>query len=109
MYGHNFCRAGQQAFRMLASNALRVAAINSVGDFVLLLGKALVVMATVLIGVEMLQVSCITGWNYFASFIMILHFPLPVAGQGRYSTCMGPVGSGGTLCFLGLSLLPYSL
>lgn len=55
MYGHNFCRAGEQAFKMLASNALRVAAINSVGDFVLWLGKALVVIATVLIGVEMLQ------------------------------------------------------
>ncbi|KAJ1528839.1 hypothetical protein ONE63_007213 [Megalurothrips usitatus] len=55
MYGHNFCRAGEQAFKMLATNALRVAAINSVGDFVLWLGKALVVIATVLIGVEMLQ------------------------------------------------------
>ncbi|KAK3925681.1 Choline transporter-like protein 1 [Frankliniella fusca] len=55
MYGHNFCRAGEQAFKMLASNALRVAAINSVGDFVLWLGKALVVIATVLIGVELLQ------------------------------------------------------
>lgn len=56
MYGHNFCRAGEQAFKMLSSNALRVIAINSVGDFVLWLGKALVVIATVLIGVEMLQV-----------------------------------------------------
>lgn len=55
MYGHNFCRAGEQAFKMLSSNALRVIAINSVGDFVLWLGKALVVIATVLIGVEMLQ------------------------------------------------------
>lgn len=60
MYGHNFCRAGEQAFKMLTSNALRVAAINSVGDFVLWLGKALVVIATILIGVEMLQVDTVT-------------------------------------------------
>lgn len=55
MKGHNFCRGGQQAFKLLASNALRVAAINSVGDFVLFLGKAIVVIATVLIGVQMLN------------------------------------------------------
>lgn len=55
MNGYNFCKGGQQAFKLLASNALRVVAINSVGDFVLFLGKAIVVIATVLIGVHMLQ------------------------------------------------------
>ncbi|PSN43901.1 hypothetical protein C0J52_03676 [Blattella germanica] len=44
---------GQQAFKHLSTNALRVAAINSVGDFVLFLGKALVVVATILIGIKM--------------------------------------------------------
>ncbi|GLH03077.1 Choline transporter-like protein 1 [Gryllus bimaculatus] len=55
MNGYNFCKGGQQAFKLFATNALRVAAINSVGDFVLFLGKAIVVIATVLIGVHMLQ------------------------------------------------------
>ena len=68
MYGHNFCRAGEQAFKMLASNALRVAAINSVGDFVLWLGKALVVIATILIGVEMLQVNSVYSSFNFLKF-----------------------------------------
>jgi hypothetical protein len=57
LFGYNFCRGGQEAFKHLSSNALRVVAINSVGDFVLFLGKALVVVATVLIGVRMLDVG----------------------------------------------------
>lgn len=56
IYGDNFCRSGQQAFKMITSNVLRVAAINSVGDFVLFLGKVLVVTSTVLLGFKMLEV-----------------------------------------------------
>ncbi|XP_077291052.1 choline transporter-like protein 1 [Arctopsyche grandis] len=55
IYGYGFCKSGQQAFKVLASNALRVFAINSVGDFILFLGKAFVVIATVLIGIELIQ------------------------------------------------------
>jgi len=70
IFGYNFCRGGQQAFKHLSSNALRVSAINSVGDFVLFLGKALVVVATILIGIKMLDVS----YQYFVlKFLMICH------------------------------------
>lgn len=55
MNGYSFCTAGRKAFSLLASNALRVFAINSVGDFVLLLGKLFVVLSTVLIGMELIQ------------------------------------------------------
>ncbi|XP_018567705.1 choline transporter-like protein 1 [Anoplophora glabripennis] len=55
IYGYTFCEAGQQAFKLLSSNLLRVAAINSVGDFVLFLGKVVVVLVTVLIGIKILQ------------------------------------------------------
>lgn len=57
MDGTSFCVAGKRAFRLLSTNALRVIAINSVGDFVLLLGKIFVVLATVLIAIEMIQVE----------------------------------------------------
>lgn len=40
---------------MLVSNALRVTAINSVGDFILLLGKIFVIISSVLIGLEVFQ------------------------------------------------------
>lgn len=64
--GSSFCIAGKRAFQLLSSNALRVLAINSVGDFVLLLGKVFVVTATVLIGIEMIQV-------FSFLFVSILH------------------------------------
>uniref|UniRef100_A0AAG5D2K4 Choline transporter-like protein n=1 Tax=Anopheles atroparvus TaxID=41427 RepID=A0AAG5D2K4_ANOAO len=55
MHGDPFCQAGRNAFRLLTSNALRVFAINSVGDFVLVLAKVFVVVATVLVGMELIQ------------------------------------------------------
>lgn len=56
MYGYNFCQGGKQAFKLLAANSLRLLVINSVGDFVLFLGKVLVVIATVLVGIEIIEV-----------------------------------------------------
>ena len=41
----------------MARNALRVAAINSIGDFVLFLGKAAVTISTVFIGLEIMKVG----------------------------------------------------
>lgn len=57
IYGCNFCTGGKKAFQALSSNILRVAAINSVGDFVLFLGKVLVVALTVVSGVCLLEVK----------------------------------------------------
>ncbi|KXJ82113.1 hypothetical protein RP20_CCG015664 [Aedes albopictus] len=55
MHGDPFCRAGKNAFRLLTNNALRVFAINSVGDFVLVLAKVFVVVVTCLVGMELIQ------------------------------------------------------
>ncbi|XP_068084126.1 choline transporter-like protein 1 [Anabrus simplex] len=55
MFGYNFCKAGREAFQLIAANILRLGAINCLGDLVLILGKAVVVAATVLIGVAMFQ------------------------------------------------------
>ncbi|KAI4494036.1 hypothetical protein M0802_009303 [Mischocyttarus mexicanus] len=55
IYGCNFCTGGKKAFQALSSNILRVAAINSVGDFVLFLGKVLVVVLTVIAGICLMQ------------------------------------------------------
>ncbi|PIK45519.1 hypothetical protein BSL78_17623 [Apostichopus japonicus] len=41
IYGHSFCKSAQRAFTVIVSNALRVAAINSVGDFLLFWAMAL--------------------------------------------------------------------
>ena len=58
IYGKNFCASAQRAFRLITSNALRVAAINSVGDFVLFLGKVAVVVAVVFAGIALVKVVC---------------------------------------------------
>ncbi|XP_041074919.1 choline transporter-like protein 1 isoform X2 [Polyodon spathula] len=47
----NFCTSARDAFVILVENALRVAAINTVGDFVLFLGKVLIVCTTGFVGV----------------------------------------------------------
>lgn len=56
IFGDNLWTSGKRAYHVLVNNALRVAAINSVGDFVLFLGKALVVACSVLLGFKMLEV-----------------------------------------------------
>lgn len=55
IYGCNFYTGGKKAFQALSSNILRVAAINSVGDFVLFLGKVMVVTLTVITGIYLIQ------------------------------------------------------
>uniref|UniRef100_A0A667WK98 Choline transporter-like protein n=1 Tax=Myripristis murdjan TaxID=586833 RepID=A0A667WK98_9TELE len=47
----SFCTSARDAFIILVENAVRVAAINTVGDFVLFLGKVLVVACTAFAGV----------------------------------------------------------
>ncbi|XP_072319227.1 choline transporter-like protein 1 [Eucyclogobius newberryi] len=47
----NFCSSARDAFVILVENALRVVAINTVGDFVLFLGKVLIVSCTAFAGV----------------------------------------------------------
>lgn len=46
IYGYSFCKACRVAFFLLLRNILRVAAVNMVADFVLLLGKLFVPVVT---------------------------------------------------------------
>ncbi|XP_076025857.1 choline transporter-like protein 1 [Genypterus blacodes] len=51
----SFCTSARDAFVILVENALRVATINAVGDFVLFLGKILIVTSTAFAGVLLLN------------------------------------------------------
>ncbi|XP_043916965.1 choline transporter-like protein 1 isoform X2 [Protopterus annectens] len=51
----NFCTSAKEAFVILVENVLRVAAINTVGDFMLFLGKVLIVCITGFVGVLLLH------------------------------------------------------
>ncbi|XP_012281010.1 CTL-like protein 1 [Orussus abietinus] len=48
--GTNFCNAARIAFTTIVSNALQIAVINGVGDFILFLGKCFVTAATGCVG-----------------------------------------------------------
>ncbi|CAH1775579.1 unnamed protein product, partial [Owenia fusiformis] len=68
--GTNFCSAAKKAFTTLVSNVLRVAAINSVGDFVLFLGKIAVMAATCAIG--MIWFKTREDLNYYAIPVLLV-------------------------------------
>ncbi|XP_059830854.1 choline transporter-like protein 1 isoform X2 [Hypanus sabinus] len=53
--GTSFCTSAKDALVILVENAMRVAAINTVGDFVLLLGKLLIVLVTGITGIILLN------------------------------------------------------
>nr|XP_022317576.1 choline transporter-like protein 1 isoform X2 [Crassostrea virginica] len=68
--GSNFCSSAKKAFLTLVSNALRVAAINSVGDFVLFLGKIGVTAATGAVGIFWFKSK--EELNYYAIPVLLV-------------------------------------
>ncbi|XP_060598053.1 choline transporter-like protein 1 [Ruditapes philippinarum] len=57
IHGHGFCKAARQAFHVVLTNTLRLAAINSVGDFVLFIGKIATVAVITIVGIEFISVQ----------------------------------------------------
>lgn len=57
MKGVNFCQGAAKAFSLLLENPLRAAVINGVGWFVLFVGKVLVAVAVLVIGIFGFNVS----------------------------------------------------
>lgn len=60
----HFCKAAAKAFSTMVNNALQVATINSIGDFILFLGKCIVTGITGIIGLLMLKRN--TDLHFFA-------------------------------------------
>ncbi|KAH8240240.1 hypothetical protein KR032_012388 [Drosophila birchii] len=74
----NFCPAAGIAWNAMATNVLQVATINSVGDFILFLGKVVVAALCGLIGIIMLK--DMPGLNfYMAPVILIIIFSFFIA------------------------------
>lgn len=53
--GKSFCSAARRAFSVLSMNAFKVAAVNSVGDFLLFLSKILIVLITLWTGAKLVE------------------------------------------------------
>ncbi|CAH0627232.1 unnamed protein product [Chrysodeixis includens] len=60
----HFCKAAAKAFSTIVNNALQVATINSVGDFILFLGKCIVTAVTGIVGLLLLKRN--TELHFFA-------------------------------------------
>ncbi|TDG45455.1 hypothetical protein AWZ03_008078 [Drosophila navojoa] len=74
----NFCPAAGIAWNAMATNALQVATINSIGDFILFLGKVVVAALSGLLGIFMLKDK--PGLNfYMAPVILIIIFSFFIA------------------------------
>jgi len=43
VYGYSFCKAGRKSFKLLISNAVRAGTLDKVTDFILFLGKLIIV------------------------------------------------------------------
>jgi len=63
-----FCSGAKIAFQALLSNAIRVAAINSIGDFILFLGKLAVATLTAIVGIFLVRVSFLND-SFSISFV----------------------------------------
>eukprot|EP00002_Diphylleia_rotans_P014576 TRINITY_DN283_c0_g1_i9.p2 TRINITY_DN283_c0_g1~~TRINITY_DN283_c0_g1_i9.p2 ORF type:complete len:155 (-),score=26.68 TRINITY_DN283_c0_g1_i9:388-852(-) len=46
VYGYSFCQAARKAFFILLANAMRVAAVTMVGDFLIFMGKLAITAGT---------------------------------------------------------------
>lgn len=55
--GTSFCVSGRRAFNLISKNFLGVAAIQTVGDFVLTLARVFVVLLAVFISVALMVVK----------------------------------------------------
>jgi solute carrier family 44 protein 1 (choline transporter-like protein) len=74
--GKSFCSSARRAFSVLTMNALQVTAVNSVGDFLLFISKAMIVLVTLWTGnklVEDRQSELSYSWS-----------PLIVSGLSAY-------------------------
>lgn len=55
--GTSFCVAGRRAFNLITKNFLGIAAIQTIGDFVLTLARVFVVLLAVFISVALMAVK----------------------------------------------------
>jgi len=74
MYGYNFCKASTMAVLLITSNILQVAAVNMINQYVMLLGKLVVLVSCLISGYLWLSYSPeFTGENaLFASLPVIV-------------------------------------
>jgi hypothetical protein len=78
VYGKNFCWSAKEAFKLLFRNLARVVVLDKVTDFLLLLGKLVIVggvgVASFYVFSGRLQVRCLFNVIFFAAVLKLLSF-----------------------------------
>jgi hypothetical protein len=76
VYGYSFCQAAKAAFQLLLRNAFRFVVLDKVTDFLLLLGKLLIVFITCILGLYFLQKENGNQGYYYAVPLIVSTIPL---------------------------------
>ncbi|XP_071489163.1 choline transporter-like protein 2 isoform X2 [Diadema antillarum] len=83
VYGKNFCSSAKEAFFLLLRNIVRVAVVNKITDFLLLIGQLLVVAAV-----------CVAAFFYFTIEVTWVSAVVPVPAVNYYWVVIIVIGIG---------------
>lgn len=96
IYGESFCTAARQVWAILMRNALRLIAVDFIGDFLINLGKIVVMFGTALAGLFLLKRDeKIVYWAIPWLLILIVSFAIATAFFGLYEMAIDTI----FLCF----------
>jgi solute carrier family 44 (choline transporter-like protein), member 1 len=56
MTGDAFCDAGKRAYTLIENNVLGIIAVQSIGDFVLVLARIFIVLFSMFVGFSLIEV-----------------------------------------------------
>lgn len=87
--GNGFCTSAKRAFRIVVGNALRLATINSVGDFTLFLGKLAPISTVAVVGLELLARRSDIYYPWFPITVAcVVTFLIASCFFGIYEKCI---------------------
>ncbi|XP_013790788.1 choline transporter-like protein 4 [Limulus polyphemus] len=106
VYGKNFCISAKDAFLLLMRNIVRVVVLDKTTDFLLFLGKLVVVGASALAAfyifsgeVEISQIDGVTNLNYYLLPVITITIGSYIIASGFFSV-YGMAVDTLFLCFL---------
>ncbi|XP_063437739.1 choline transporter-like protein 1 [Mytilus trossulus] len=90
--GYGFCHSARRAFKIVVGNALRLAAINSVGSFTLFLGKLAPLSVVIVLGLKLLANRGDIFYPWFPITIScIAAFIIASCFMGIYEKCIDTI------------------
>ena len=82
VYGYNFCRGAKKSFTLLASNAARALVLDKVTDFILFLGKIIVVTIVSAVSFSLFSTNVSTALDLNINYQLV---PMAIIILGSYA------------------------